>query len=259
MPISLEICVDSIESAVAAAAGGADRLELCRALRVGGLTPSEDLICGVRAAADIDIFVMIRPRSGNFVYSADEVAAMMQEIEMAQRCGASGVVLGALTTGDDVDVEATTALVAHARPLQVTFHRAFDLCGDLERALNDVITTGADRILTSAGAKEAVQATERLARLVDLSQGRTRIMAGGGVRSQNVRDLVTESRVRDVHSTLGFSEWCKNLDWNGAAEDHHESASLPRYIVSESDVRAMRAILSELEEATSAGGASRRR
>jgi len=252
MPISLEICVDSVESALAAAAGGADRLELCRALRVGGLTPEAALIRGVRAAVDIDVFAMIRPRSGNFVYSADEIAAMMQEIDAAKACGVDGIVLGALLADNEVDVEATTKLVARARPLQVTFHRAFDLCPNLERSLRDVISTGADRVLTSAGAKEAVQATEKLAHLVDLAQGRTRIMAGGGVRQQNVRDLVIASGVRDVHSTLGFSEWCKNLDWNGAEEDGHEPANAARYVVSESDVRAMRTILSELEEAWNA-------
>lgn len=253
MPISLEICVDSVESAVAAAAGGADRIELCRALRAGGLTPREELIRAVRDAVDIDVFVMIRPRSGNFVYSRDETATMMQEIENAKSWGADGVVLGALLADSEIDVETTHALVDRARPLEVTFHRAFDLCPDLERSLRDVITTGADRVLTSAGAKEAVQATDKLARLVELAEGKTRIMAGGGVRRQNVRDLVIASGVRDVHSTLGFSEWCKNLDWNDAEEDDGECSAASRYVVSKSDVHAMRTILSELEDSKNVG------
>lgn len=246
MSISLEVCIDSVESAVAAQAGGADRLELCRALHAGGLTPSENLMCAVRSSVSIQVFVMIRPRGGDFIYNRAELQIMMQDIDLAKKCGADGVVLGALLPGGEVDVDATSDLVARARPLQVTFHRAFDLCVDLERSLEHVISTGSDRVLTSGGAAEAVQAEGKLARLVEVARGRTSIMAGGGVRHRNVRELILATGVREVHSTLGFSEWSKIVEGNGTGENGRRSASAPSFVVKESDVREMREILTAI-------------
>lgn len=251
MSISLEVCIDSVESAVAAQAGGADRLELCRALHAGGLTPSEDLMRAVRSSVGIQVFVMIRPRGGDFIYNRDELQVMMQRIDLAKRCGADGVVLGALLPDREVDVDSTAELVARARPLQVTFHRAFDLCADLERSLERVISTGADRVLTSGGEMEAVQAEDKIARLVEVARGRTSIMAGGGVRRQNVRELIVVTGVREVHSTLGFSEWSKSFDGNGIGENGRRSASSSGFVVDEADVREMREILTAISKSQS--------
>jgi len=251
MPISLEVCIDSVESAVAAQRGGADRLELCRLLHVGGLTPSEALMRAVRSSVAIHVFVMIRPRDGHFTYDRVELQAMMHDIDLAKKCGVDGVVLGVLLPDGEVDVDATAELVSRARPLQVTFHRAFDQCTDLERSLERVISTGADRVLTSGGAAEAVQAAEKIARLVDVARGRASIMAGGGVRRQNVRDLILTSRVQEVHSTLGFSEWSKNVDWSGDGEDGSSSPASSRYVVEESNVHDMRDILDAISESQS--------
>jgi copper homeostasis protein len=244
-----EVCVDSVESARAAAAGGADRIELCSALDVGGLTPSPELLRAVRAAVSIDVFAMVRPRPGNFVYSSAELDQMHSEIEQVGALGADGVVLGALTLAGSVDVPSVRALVAAARPMQVTFHRAFDASSSLERSLDQVIEAGAARILTSGAASSAAQASDRIARLVKQAQGRVSIMAGGGVRSNNVRNLVLATGVCEVHTSLGFGDGdgatpaATPRNGNGTA---HPPAPSP-FVVRESDVRQMRDLLADLE------------
>jgi copper homeostasis protein len=243
MSITLEICVDSVESALAAEAGGADRIELCRALNEDGLTPSDELIRAVRAAVKLDVFVMIRPRCGDFVYTPAELDLMLKEIERVGGLGADGVVLGALTPAGEVNVDATRRLVAAARPMQVTFHRAFDVTASLERSLEQIIATGADRVLTSGAAREAIKASGRIAQFVQAAQGRICIMAGGGIRPGNVRDLVMAAKVHEVHSSLGFSEHSKNCVWKDGEMPGSPACEPKRFVVREADVRAMREAL----------------
>jgi copper homeostasis protein len=198
----LEICVDSVESAVAAESGGAQRVELCGALTEGGLTPSLGLIRAVRSRIGIGVHVMIRPRAGDFLYSKDDFAVMRDDIAHVAQCGVEGVVLGLLTIDADVDVERTRELVELARPMEVTFHRAIDMARNIDSALEDVIRTGADRVLTSGAEPSAMQGRHRIRELVRASNGRIRVMAGGGVRAENVQEIAHATHAREFHSAL---------------------------------------------------------
>ena len=198
----LEICVDSVESAVAAESGGAQRVELCSALIEGGLTPSLGLIRAVRSRINIGLHVMIRPRAGDFLYSEDDLAVMRDDIALAAQCGVDGVVLGSLTADGDVDVERTREMAKLARPMEVTFHRAIDMARNIESALEDVIRTGADRILTSGGEPSAMQGRHRIRELVRASDGRIQVMVGGGVRAENVQEIARATRALQFHAAL---------------------------------------------------------
>src|SRR5215469_18267829 len=180
-PVLIEVCVDSVASALAAERGGAQRIELCSDLLEGGVTPSLGLLSVVRAKVAIGVHPIIRPRPGDFCYSAPEFEIMRRDIELAKNEGADGVVLGLLRTNGTVDVERTQRLVELARPLSVTFHRAFDVSANLLEAFDDVCATGADRLLTSGGAQECIQGVDIVAQLVQAARGRIQIMAGGRI------------------------------------------------------------------------------
>jgi len=198
----LEISVESAEAAAAAERGGADRIESCSDLKVGGLTPSRALLQGVREKVHLPIYSMIRPRAGGFVYSESEFAAMKQSIAEAKECGMGGVVLGMLTKARRVDIARTRELVDFAKPLPVTFHRAFDEIADLRQALEDVIGTGARRILTSGGAKSALEGAAILADLVQLAGERIIILPGAGISAENIAEVVRQTTAREFHSGL---------------------------------------------------------
>lgn len=239
--MELEICVDSVESAIAAANGGAERIELCSALSEGGITPSVGLIRAVREAVGIQLFVIIRPRGGNFVYSDRELAVMRSDILEAKARTVDGVVLGVLTPENTVDKVRTAELIQLARPLPVTFHRAFDVCPDMDRALEDVIACGADRLLTSGGKSDAVKGMNAIASLQRKAGNRIRIMAGGGIRISNVRHVAARTGIREIHTSL--STQVRSTAYDGGAEGNALHGGFTRFLLRENDVRAFKSAL----------------
>jgi copper homeostasis protein len=199
----LEITVESLDNALAAERGGADRIELCAELIHGGLTPSVAAMRKLHEELEIPVFPIIRPRANNFVYSEAELIAMKRDISNARDLGMDGVVLGVLRPDHGVDVERTAELVEWARPLEVTFHRAFDQTPDLLLALEDVIATGARRVLTAGGAVSAPQGVESLQKLVKAAGDRIVVMPGGGLDATNIAKVVEHTRAMEFHSGLG--------------------------------------------------------
>jgi copper homeostasis protein len=201
-PVFFELCVESLEAGRAAEAGGADRIELCSELERGGITPSAALTIGKLHSLGIPVHVLIRPRDGDFCYSAEEFDRMRQQIEQSKRAGASGVALGVLLGDRRVDVERTRALVELARPMAVTFHRAFDETPDLNESLERVIETGADSLLTSGGAADVLSGAELIGNLRRQAGGRIQIIAGGGLRLESLVEVVRRAGIYSLHGSL---------------------------------------------------------
>lgn len=194
----IEVCAYSLESCLAAQEAGADRVELCAAMYDGGTTPPAGMIRLARELLHIELYVMIRPRGGDFLYSELEYRQMKEDLLFAKTCGVDGVVIGLLNADGHVDVERTRELVALAAPLPVTFHRAFDMTADSYRALEDIICSGCYRILTSGQRNTVVEGLDVMRALVAKNAGRIRLMAGSGVNSQNVSQIA-ETGVDAIH------------------------------------------------------------
>jgi copper homeostasis protein len=195
----LEISLDSVASALAAERGGADRVELCADLLEGGTTPSAGTIATVRKQIRIGLHVMIRPRAGDFCYSEQEFEVMRRDILMAKQLRADSVVLGILKPDGTVDAPRTRELVELARPMTLTFHRAFDMTANLRGALDAVIDSGAARILTSGGEASAERALGAISHLVSAARNRVAIVVCGGVREHNAKRIVEATGVHEVH------------------------------------------------------------
>jgi copper homeostasis protein len=193
----IEACVESVESAIQAQAGGAHRVELCAALSEDGLTPSVGTIALARERLTIGLFVLIRPRGGDFRYTPEEYETMARDVLAAQKLGADGVVIGALTESGQVDRDGIRRLMAAAHPLPVTFHRAFDASRDLDEALDVLQELGVRHVLTSGGAPSAEEGIPVLKRLVARGS-RVSILAGGGIGA-NARKIVEETGVQEIH------------------------------------------------------------
>jgi copper homeostasis protein len=198
--VLVEAAVDSVDDALAAVEGGADRLELCAELGIGGTTPGEELIAEVLRVVAVPVCVMIRPRGGSFVYSPAELDAMRRSIDIARDAGAEGVVFGVLDPAGRLDAMRTELLVEAAAGLDVTFHRAFDRIADQSDALDELIEMGVARVLTSGGAPTAADGLWPLEDLVEQAAGQIVILAGGGVREDNARELVERTGVTEVHA-----------------------------------------------------------
>lgn len=197
----LEICAGSVESAIAARDGGAARIELCAALEIGGTTPSAGLIAEARKIEGIVLNVIIRPRGGDFLYNEHEAACMEQDIRTCRQLGADGVVIGALTAEGDIDTALCKRLIDAADGMSITFHRAFDMCRDPKRALEELIAIGCDRVLTSGQAATAEAGLPLLKELVQQAAGRISIMPGCGVNSGNAARILQATGAVEIHAS----------------------------------------------------------
>ncbi len=200
--ITIEACVASVESAIAAEQGGADRLELNAALELDGLTPSLGLFKQVRAACSLPIIVMIRPRGMGFVYSTHEYAAMLEDIKLFREAGADGFALGFLTDQLEIDIQKTSEAVNLAGPCEVVFHRAFDVSIDASSSLDALIECGVKRVLTSGQQRSAPEGIEELKQLRIHSKGRIEILPGAGVKPSNVIQILQGTDCTQVHGTF---------------------------------------------------------
>lgn len=197
----LEICAGSVASAVAARDGGAQRIELCAALEVGGVTPSAGLIAEARKVEGLVLNVIIRPRGGDFLYDDYEVACMEEDIRTCKRLGVDGVVIGALTANGDIDTATCKRLIKVADGMSVTFHRAFDMCRNPQKALEELIALGCHRVLTSGQAPTAEAGIELLSKLVEQADGRIIIMPGCGVNSNNAAKILKATGANEIHAS----------------------------------------------------------
>jgi copper homeostasis protein len=202
-PVSLEVCANSVASAIAAQEGSAIRVELCDNLHEGGTTPSYGQIALARKLLKIKLYVLIRPRGGDFLYSDTEFEIMKADIRYCIETGCDGVVIGILNANGTVDKQRSRELVKMAREkgLGVTFHRAIDMCADMQQAMEDIIGIGCERILTSGGKSTAIEGVSMIAHLVEQAKGRITIMPGAGVNESTVADVVNYTGATEVHSS----------------------------------------------------------
>ena len=199
--LKLEVCCADLQSVRAAIEGGAYRVELCEALEVDGLTPSESMI-EEAVRLGIPVQVLIRPRKGDFVYDEKEVQSMVESIRFAKKSGANGVVFGALRPDGSIDAETIRRLVSESKGLSITFHRAFDVCSEPLVALEQIISLGCHRLLTSGQASTAEKGIPLIKKLVEQSAGRLIIMPGSGVNAENARRILSETGANEIHGSL---------------------------------------------------------
>ncbi len=202
MDFRLEICVDSVESAVNAQTGGADRVELCGGLAEGGTTPSYGMILSVRNNLSIDLNVIIRPRGGDFLYSDTEYDIMRRDIELCGECGVNGIVIGILLSDGEIDTERTAKLVELSNPMTITFHRAFDMCSDPFRGLQDIISAGATRLLTSGHRNKAAEGAELIGKLLKKAGSRIIVMPGSGLNESNIAEVARITGASEFHLSV---------------------------------------------------------
>ncbi|NRD75236.1 copper homeostasis protein CutC [Shewanella sp. VB17] len=201
MSIQIEVCIDNLESLHNAIHGGADRIELCSSLALGGLTPSFGFMKQAASISSIPIYAMIRPRQGDFVYDNDDISAMIEDIHAAKLAGLQGVVFGVLTPNGDIDMPRCERLmkIANNNMLGVTFHRAVDLCTNYKQAIENIAQLGCERILTSGLARNAVDGIDVIADMVKMADNRFNILAGASITAENVNNIIKKTAVTEIH------------------------------------------------------------
>ncbi|XP_061083331.1 copper homeostasis protein cutC homolog isoform X1 [Conger conger] len=245
----MEVCVDSVESAINAERGvgslsvfaGAGRIELCSSLQEGGITPSIGLLKVVKQYTRIPVYAMIRPRGGDFLYTDREVEVMRMDMDLMKGSGADGLVLGALTEDGRVDAELCMELLAACRPLPVTFHRAFDMVRDPSAALETLVSLGFERVLTSGCDCSALEGLPVIKRLVEQAKGRIVVMPGGGITERNLQRILEGSGAQEFHCSARSSRESAMKFRN-----HHvnmgASISVPEYASKVADVTKVRTL-----------------
>ena len=242
MPV-FEICIDSVAGVKAAVEAGAARVELCAALIEGGLTPSAGMIGRAVAVADgrLKVHVIIRPRGGDFLYNEDEFAAMRGDIDAAKAAGAAGVVIGLLDAEARIDEARTAALIAAARPLSVTFHRAFDVSRDPFASLDALIRLGADRLLTSGQEPGVVEGAPLIRRLISHAEGRIVVMPGGDITPRNAARIAADTGAEEFHFAAFASE-PSGMAWRNEAVFMGGALRPPEYDRAATTAGAIRAV-----------------
>ena len=244
----LEVCVDSLESALAAQKGGANRIELCTNLYEGGTTPSAAMIELARKYLDLEINIMIRPRGGDFLYSKLEFEIMKREIEIAKKMKVDGVVFGILKDDGNIDVRRTKELVKLAKPMSVTFHRAFDMTRNPYLAMEDVIKTGADRLLTSGMMNEAPTGAWLIKALIEKVKDRIIIMPGAGINKDNIKDMISITGAKEYH-LAGASVTRSAMKYRNPKVFMGGLPEIPEYERLVTDVERIKSVVSSLREA----------
>ena len=246
--LQVEVCVDSPEGVIAARDGQADRVELCDNLFEGGTTPSIGAVKMARRVGGIKLHIIIRPRGGDFLYSDVEFDTMRMDIEAARSARVDGIVIGMLTAEGDIDKERTTELVTLARPMSVTFHRAFDMCRDPSKALEDLIEIGIDRVLTSGQHADAVGGAETIRTLVDTAGERIAIMACGGIDETNASEVVNKTGASEFHFTA-FEERDSEMEFKNEAVSMGADDAPSEYLQKFTSAEKVGLVISAIREA----------
>lgn len=220
----LEIACNHLKSCQAAYKGGANRIELFENLHEGGCTPSFGLIKKVKELVPLPIYVMIRPRGGDFHYSSDEIDIMKSDVNTCRVLAADGIVFGALTKDGEVDVNACKALLATWRHKAATFHRAFDRVVDIDRSIEQLIDLGFERVLTSGAKRTVAEGLDTIKRLQDSYGHRIKIMPGSGVTPDNARHILTETGVSEIHATCKVNYLNQELVYNSEFQDGYSES-----------------------------------
>ncbi|CAO3675536.1 unnamed protein product [Umbelopsis ramanniana] len=244
----IEICVDSADAAYAAERCGAHRIELCSSVKaLGGVTPSAGTILTTLKAIKIPVMVIVRPRGGDFLYTELEFESMLQDINFIKQAGAHGVVIGILTADGKVDIDRNRRLVEAARPMNVTFHRAFDMVADPLAALDDLIRLGIDRVLTSGQQKTAVDGIDMLAKLQKRAKDSIIIMPGCGINQHTIRDIMQHVEPKEVHLSALKTVKGGMSYLNTQAYMSSDSSNEQEYNVDIADTEKINAVIKELE------------
>ena len=241
MEYILEIIGFNIESCIIAQASGADRIELCDGPAEGGTTPSYGFIKAAREKLQIELYPIIRPRGGDFLYSADEFEIMKNDIKLCKKFNCDGVVIGILNTDGTVDKDRCKQLVDLAYPLGVTFHRAFDRTAEPFKAMEDIIDIGFERILTSGQKSNAHDATDLISQLIEKAEDRIIIMPGSGIRSDNIIDIATKTKATEFHTSARIMVDSKMEFMQDSLKEKLQSVT-----VDENEIRKIKSILNEL-------------